>query len=467
MNEVSRKDRTKRRINPTILGAVLAALISGIFLLIVNQKGCNEGTQKPPIVAIDDLCKIEKQLIPSLEEGAARHNYLPTYFEEANKKLFQHLNSVAQKYTSRENHRGATYITGMAGVGKSYLIAQFNMLPADATTDPIKLSKLFNKSELPFTTEKAPDLQTTDGSVTFNELMRISRPEEFDFDQFLIASGALKDGKIMSFVLIDDLDEIHEDSAKLILEEMENYLRKQSEGFIHFIVFGRPEGFWPWLKHSDRIAPLNVTNSPFLLQGPVYQTTGDLEFRCNDYYKWKYKMDAPQEVISDFRDQIQNYPFLRYTIRPLSAGNFVLNESILWYKSKSKEHKSIEDLRNGLFSDMLDRNKESHGRPSTNDDKYMLILENIAAFLIEQGKKIDDNGFFEVLATDFIKFSDVEGKVYTVRIRDVLNRSGVALLQPSELRRTQYRFEPFWLHAHLIERRNQRIYPDHQYRWFK
>lgn len=419
----------------------------------------------PPIVAPDQLFEIERGLLPVLEEGSARYGDLPAYFEDENKEILRRLNSIVQKYSSHENHAGATYIVGPAGVGKSYFIDQLNMLPADATTRPIKLSQLFKRPGSAFATEAAPDLRTSDGSITFNKLMRISQPTEFDFGQFLVRAGALRNGKTMSFVLIDDLDEIHEDSARLILKKLEEYLRKQKQGFVHFIVFGRPEGFWPWLKHKDRKSLPNVTNSPLVLQAPAYKTTGDLEFRCKDYYRWKYKNDAPQEVISNFRERVKNHPFLRYTIRPLSAGNFVLNESVLWYRSESKKLKTIEALRNGLFSDMMDRNRESHNRPSVNDDKYMYILERTAAFPIEEGRQIGVNGFFEVYGYDFVDFTDIEGNVYKVRVRDVLNRSGIAILDPAEVRRTRYRFEPFWLHAHLVEKWNQRNHPGHRYRW--
>jgi hypothetical protein len=458
----SRKARVDWKTAAAVIGA-LAALITA-FVAVCPFVNRNRAIAQP-IVAADKLFKIERALLPALEEGPARFSDLPAYFKDANKELLQHLNSIAQKYSSHENHAGATYIAGPAGVGKSYFIDQLNMLPADDTTRSIKLSQLFKSPVSAFATEAAPDLRTSDGSITFNKLMRISQPTEFDFDQFLVRAGALRNGKIMGFVLIDDLDEVHEDSARLILKELEEYLRNHKQGFVHFIVFGRPEGFSPWLKHRDRKSLLNVTNSPLVLQGPEYKTTGDLEFRCKDYYRWKYKNDAPQEVINNFRERVQKYAFLRYTIRPLSGGNFVLNESVLWYLSKSKENKTIEALRNGLFSDMMDRNKESHNRPSVNNDKYMFILERTAAFPIEEGRQIDGNGFFEAYSNDFVEFTDTEGKVHKVGIRDILNRSGIVILDPAELRRTRYRFEPFWLHAHLVEKWNQRNHPGHRYRW--
>ena len=49
-------------------------------------------------------------------------------------------------------------------------------------------------------------------------------------------------------------------------------------------------------------------------------------------------------------------------------------------------------------------------------------------------------------------------------MRDVLDRSGLAFLHPVSFMTARYRFEPFWVHAHLVERRNQRLYPGYEYR---
>ena len=448
-----------------LVPVVIALLIGGSAPWWWGVLFGEKGPSPPPVVATDGLFEIESQLTGDLKDGPARFSDLSAYFKDANKELMGHLTSVAQVYASGQDHRGATYVAGPAGVGKSYLIGQLDMLPANATSRPIELSEWFKQPGPGFTTESAPDLRTTDGRMVFNTLRHLSQPETFDFGRFLADAGALHDDRLMSFVLIDDLDEIHPKSAEVILRELETYLRGPGDGFVHFIVFGRPEGFWPWLKHSDRKPLANVTNTPFLLQGPVYETTGDIELRCAEYYQWAHEGDAPQGVIDDFRTQVQKYPFLRHTVRSLATGNFVLEESIRRHRSGSSAHREAKALRDGLLSDMLSRNKESHNRPSINDDLYMLILERVAVFPIEQGRSIDERGFFDVLTGDCVEFTDAQGTRCRVHLRDVLNRSGVALLDPAGLRRTPYRFEPFWLHAHLVERWNQRNHPDHRYRW--
>lgn len=446
-------------------GAFIIEPARNFFFPPKNGNDVSQPALPPEIVDIDALCKIEKQLAPDIQEGDGRKNTLRAYFEDANPKLFEHLRSIVEKHASGENHRGATYVAGSSGVGKSYLVGQLDMLPKEVTSDTVKLSEFFKNEQCPFKTEDAADLQSVDGKLVFNRLSRLTSPSEFDLSKFIVAAGASKGDDPLSFILIDDLDEIHEDSAKVILERLEAFIRDTDNGFVHFIVFGRPEGFWPWLKHSDRTPPANVTNPPFVLEGPVYKTTGDLAFRCTDYHTYKYNSPAPDEVIRDFQAQLQKHRFLRYTIRPLSAGNFVLNESILAHRSPSNGHKSPEELRTALYSDLIDRNKESHERPTANDDQYAGILQLAAVFPLLQGRKINSEGYFEVYADDYIKFEDSGDTARKVRLRDVLNRSGIAFMDPSDLRRTRYRFEPFWIHAHLVESWNQHNHTEHTYRY--
>ena len=451
-----------------ILAAVIVAAAGAVVVdrdrdLSVVPRG--EPVLPPEIVGIDELCTIEKNLAPSLYDGPARHDSLIAYFKDANPELFEHLRSIVEKHASGKNHRGVTYIAGSAGMGKSYLIGQLDMLPKEVMSDTVKLSEFFKDEDFPFETEEVADLHTVDEELIFNKLLRLTNPGEFDVNKFIVAAGASKGGEPLSFILIDDLDEIHEDSAEVILKELEAFISKTSDGFVHFIVFGRPEGFWPWLKHSDRTAPPNVTNPPFVLQGPVYKTTGDLAFRCTDYYTYKYNSPAPEEVISDFQAQLRKYPFLRYTIRQLSAGNFVLDESILFHRSPSNGHKTPEELRTALYSDLIDRNKESHGLPTADHHLYAVIIQRAAVFPLRNERTINSEGYFEVYADDYIEFKNSGGIARKVHLRDLLNRSGIVFMDPSDIRRTRYRFQPFWIHAHLVESWNKRNHSEHTYRW--
>jgi hypothetical protein len=122
-----------------------------------------------------------------------------------------------------------------------------------------------------------------------------------------------------------------------------------------------------------------------------------------------------------------------------------------------------EQLKIGLFDDILQRATQTHGRPEaggTLGGPYLRLLEEIAVRYIGVG----DDGVFEVLSEDTLDVRDDAGAVLgQVRVRDVLDRSGAALLTAAFASGTRYRFDPFWLHAHLVERYNQRTIPGYVY----
>lgn len=427
-------------------GVAVLVLSTGCFIPYVQAAPCpTDGTaptKKPvPVRSIRSLNAIEKGLIPKYDQGKARFDGLWDYFRDANPNLVSHLDKQIQKYHQGQSHCGVTYVAGASGVGKSYVIRQLGF-PEDVTTDPIKLGKIFS--------EKSPDLQSLDEDVVFNSLPTSSG---ISIKRLLQRQQATD----KAFVLIDDLDEIDEQSAHDLLQQLETYINTRPQGFKHFIVFGRPEGFWPWLNSPERSLSDNISQQPFTLVGPDFKTTGDIVFRCQDYYAWKYKQPAPEALVNEVLEQLERYPYLRYTFRPLSAGNFILDNSIDTKKEKAPPQAKEKELRQELFRSLLERNHETHQRPSVDDKGYMELLENAAAFPLAHNRKLNDQGFFEVRQEDSLTFTDTEGHCRSVRLRDLLSRSGIALLDPSQAQKTLYRFEPFWIHGYLLERFNSHI----------
>ena len=170
---------------------------------------------------------------PESRPDAARFDTLFAYFQAANPDLFSHFESLQKLRAKGKDHLGLSYVAGTSGVGKSYVVR--NMVMFDkAVTETVKLSTMF--------AETLPDLQTLDGKRVFNQL-----PSATAFDVQGVVD-AMAPEKI--FVLIDDLDEVHERTAVVVLKALETYVAQPREGFKHFIVFGRPEAFWPWLHDS-------------------------------------------------------------------------------------------------------------------------------------------------------------------------------------------------------------------------
>ena len=397
-----------------------------------------------PVVPVQVLRDIETRLIPNYRQGPARFDSLTGYFRDANPKLFAHIEAKVTAYRSGARQRGATYITGASGVGKSFVIGKLGLPPED-TSEAIKLSQCIQG--------RTADLQALESTLCFNQL-----PYAPDVTiEGLLASHGAED---KAFVLIDDLDEIHEASAYQLLRSLETYVRKPASTFQHLIVLGRPEAFWPWLADPGRRVTAHVSDPPFVLVGPDYQTYGDIAYRCENYFNWKFSQPVPPGLVYEVQAQLARYPFLRYTIRPLSAGNVVLKEAVARLQAQTAIPNTATQVREGLLVDLLERNAQSHQRPTIEDDRYMTLLERAAVFPLAEKRVLDERGFFTVYEDDTVTLSDRHGTIHRLGLRSLLNRSGLVFLDPSSFPKTRYRFEPFWLHIHLVERWNQRQHPD-------
>jgi hypothetical protein len=152
---------------------------------------------------------------------------------------------------------------------------------------------------------------------------------------------------------------------------------------------------------------------------------------------------------------VRRHRILSYSIRALSVATYVSLRS-----DTSADDTEIE-LKEFLLNQLLNRSKSNHGRPDLLDDSYRRVLEAIAS---RYATRLDDNGFFVVDLDDTVTLTTAQGETGEVRVRDVLNRSGIAITVPESHSTARYRFEPVWVQAHLIELANQRSSPHHQYR---
>lgn len=386
-----------------------------------------------PAHALQSLQNLEVSLIPPYPEGTARFDHLWDYFQDANPALISHLDDLIHRYHAGETHAGVTYISGPSGVGKSYVIRQLKF-PEEATSTPIKLATLFHQT--------APDLQTLDGAWVFN---RLPTAEVVSLEPLLQSQHAAD----KAFVLLDDLDEIHAEAALKLLQNVDAYVRTRPRGFVHVIVFGRPESFRPWLAQVQPAGPMSP--QVFLLEGPDFQTTGDVAFRCRDYYQWQHKQDTPQAVEDAVLARLDRFGFLRPSFRPLASGNFVLDSVILPTLNNTPMDTTAGQLREQLLRKLLERNQESHQRPAVDNDTYRYLLEEAAAFPLVHHRPLDGQGFFDVRGEDSLSCVDEQGRTRTVGLRALLDRSGVVLLNLKQIEKTEYRFEPVWLHATLVE----------------
>jgi hypothetical protein len=174
---------------------------------------------------------------------------------------------------------------------------------------------------------------------------------------------------------------------------------------------------------------------------PRFESFADAEIPIRDYLKFKGKQEVEINfAITQFRTLAREYPFIVTTLQNLSSSNYLAEILI---QDKDLSHDKILDR---LFDSLLERNHDSHRRPTERTAPYVTNIVNVAA---KYADKVESDGFFAV------KFSDeIDSKF---RVRDLLDRSGFVYLNPADFKSRRYRFEPSWMHLYLVSEHNKRI----------
>lgn len=462
-----RRGPPKRERKPAVAGRkpflqrkvalpALVAVILVIAALVIWRSIPRSQNQDHPILDVSPLCAIETKLaIPITVGQPSRYSNLLPYFREANSELFDHLDSIAQAYEDGQVLRGATYVIGGPGVGKSFVALGLDQFSQEDQCT-IRMGEFADSGGHGIDFKMVPDLATLGGELIFNELPTFANPETFTLDSLLVAGGCVREGRITPLVIIDDLNEVHDQSIWLVLKEIEAFISQEDakDSFVHILVFGRPEAFAPWLRQPRRTPPRTLTVSR-PLEGCMYTTSGDLEFTYQDCLDYR-RMPAPsQQDIDAFAKLIADHPFLTYSIRILAVRNFVIEASL--------GHVTTEEgLKASVYDSLIERDRQLHGRAAAHPQSYQFLLQDIAATYLDQ---VDEDGFFVVEAQDKIEVYDDERKnvIGEVYVRDVLDRSGIARFEHPDFTLARYRFDPFWIHAHLVEQMNQYFHPEHKY----
>lgn len=280
------------------------------------------------------------------------------------------------------------------------------------------------------------------------------------------ASGCERDGELLPLVIVDDIDEIHPDSSRLILRSLDKLILDPGPkaGFLHVIVVGGSEGFASWYRDPKRHGGIAEFLSVFELKGPLYSTTGDMEVLATDVLRFQMGKERWEEAVRDgtastlverYLRYVLRHRFLTYSIRSLAVATMISVRS-----STSPDDTEL-DLKEFLLDELLRRSSSVHGRPDPSDDRYQWVLERIAT---KYATALNDEGFFVVGLDDTVPVTSETRDEGEVRVRDVLERSGIAITIPGSHSTARYRFEPVWMQAHLIELANQRAAPRHSYR---
>jgi hypothetical protein len=465
----SPKPQKQPSVRKGILSKSWSRVIIGItFALLVVLTGwaIYELFFKEPeweLVPVAQFCEIEQKLATEIVDGPAAADDLPTYFSLANPQLMSHIEEIKNAYLDGQTDQGLTYIWGSPGVGKS-LITRNRLsdgFPGDSCL--IKLGDVFNDESdtLSFEVVNKPDLTTVDGQMAFDSLPTVAESNEYDLESVLEVAGCTGNGGSAPLLIFDDIDEIHSETSRLVLKSLDEYVlqaAESDEAFVRVIVVGRAEGFAPWYQDSKRNGSIVPLLQVFHLNGPEFLTNGDLEVLANNQFAFVNGADTWQEMTEDgkaaelidgYVRYVEEHPSLSYSIRMLSIATFIAD------RSNSNPDDSENEMKQFVFDELLRRATNVHGRPLPFDEQYKRILEDVAA-LYSADEEVDGQGFFTVDLDDTVQVMSNGESTGEVFVRDVLDHSGIAILEPASLSTARYRFEPVWVHSHLLEQLNQR-----------
>ena len=335
----ARRTRLRRHVG-LLLGVATSmgcqALV-GDYVLEGDSEATDAGSN---VISASQLCSVEAERFVFDVDLSSDESFedLTEYYDAANPKLVAHLMMIAQQYQDGAAHSGVTYLSGGAGIGKSFVARNALDTFADEDQCDIQLTELFTEdvASLSFEVKLTPDLATVDGEHVFNELPDIADASGFSLESMLSAGGCLDSGHLPPLVVIDGIDEVHDHTAELILESVDELALGMTSirgDFLHILVAGRPEGFASWLTSSERNEQSANILDRFTLEPPRYSTAGDLAFRLEGYLDFAgtlemYQDDATlDDYFESFSQAVLRYPFLTYSIGNLALGNIVIDNT--------------------------------------------------------------------------------------------------------------------------------------------
>ena len=438
------------------------------------------------------LLEIEKRVLPPcIVPGPWSQENLPDYYWATNAQLKSRFQEARKNYEVKKRdqpYQALTLVAGVAGLGKTFIKGEvFSKNYPAHHTYKFDIKELYADWRGQGKTHNKPDLFC--GQVVVSSLLSVSRPK----DNLLLDRLVKQNAK---FYVIDSLDEIHPDDYLWALKQIEQFVFRSNRDFVHVVVIGRPFAFCDyWCR--DRTRHANRDSTLFMLSGPQFRTTGDLQISSWNYHCWRYKLSwkaadghAPSQmpfhaytewtrlgfdrsgmfqtvsyepnhnVIPKVHEELTKWareqPVAASMIGNL-AGNSILREIVSDYAAAGRVFKQ-RDVMKAYLDAWLVRDSKSDNRPSQAKpehlDLYLRLLEGVAVKYLEEDK-IDEQGFFSVQNDDTIEVTHDQSRL-TFSVKRILNRSGLIYSDPRQQAGCLYRFEPIWFHRLLVDIHNDR-----------
>ncbi|GIW82157.1 MAG: hypothetical protein KatS3mg105_3964 [Gemmatales bacterium] len=418
------------------------------MIVVVALLGCFSSVlaaENPPLAVAVPLDKIAPIGASCREPGnQPRCTDLAAFFRDANPILFKWIDGLHRKVSSGESHFGVTHVAGMPGVGKSFLCRHLSKY-APSAIYVIPLEKLPDKIPMPL----RGDLDEIDdrGLPPLSKLPAFEKPASApDIPQLLRAFGYRRSP---SFVILDSIGEIHPLSAKALLIEVDAFVRREKDrnpqGFLHVFIVGRPEGFIDYYRDPKIVRLAQM----YELHPPRYRSMADLEVAIESSRRY-FKLSEEHRTAS--LRLAAKHPFVCESAHILAALGYVVQLA----PSLEKESASERDIKEKLFTRLLERNSKVH-RFFDKNGGYVRLLELVAC---KYANRVSRDGYFVVGDEDVVEIEATNNDGQPVRCRyrcaEILAHSGLTYLYPYDMKQLRFRFVPSWIHEHLVYRQKMR-----------
>ncbi len=308
---------------PLLAIAWTLPLVNGCQLWV----GEYEADGKDPIDT-SALCKLEHRLFDvDLDLGSDdQRASLQEYYAAANPDLVEQFNAIVKAAAAPAPTRTATYLTGEAGAGKSFMMRSLvNAFPSEDICD-LSLPEVLAADSDTLATEKRPDLATVDGSVTLNSLPGLRDPDSFFPARFPARSG-LRGRR--SHDAARRIGRPRRDSSSertRAAARSGRLLLSDDQAFVHVVVLGRPEGYAPWFASPSRGEDTGRVVKLMSLKTPLYVTRGDIAFRLREYLDFTMQLgelEANGELdgyVDGLASALDDYSILAVFAQQLGRG---------------------------------------------------------------------------------------------------------------------------------------------------
>jgi hypothetical protein len=379
------------------------------------------------------LNRLETKLSKPFVTNSASSRSFNDYLIQSNQPLFERLRIV-----SGSEERSLTFVLGQGGIGKSSLIRVLQNRQPEVRM--VQLSQLRDKAWTfkDICEEPKPDLTTTESPPLVLSVMPAIRQE---ISNWLPTVMKRLGADLSKVLLIDDLDEIHPESAKRLLNELEDALRgRLNLGLIRAMVFGRPEAFIDYYNQPAKFDFSDILK--IALSVPEdYNTQPFLDAAVNSAIHLGKLSDHSSNVISNTVTVFRLHPELVASMANRTQSQYLI-------QAVAEGVTDSNEIKRSILNSLLQRAHDSHGRPLADNSAYFDMFVQVAHMYAGQ---VDEDGFFQPSYQDYVIYPH-DGRNLRVKVSALLNRSGLTLLEPAQFRSPKYRFEPFWLHRYLAEK---------------